>query len=201
MVHGNVASPPHARLIAKTWSWEIHLALDSPISSWMKEKRIPGGFYQTDPAIPWRCRLLFCSAGGLGILQRGHLFLLPADPPLPRDGSGWPRSCRRAPARSCPVAGRDGRWLRCPAAFHTHAGFTWQNKLLLITCPYGRGRGGGGTPSRRSCRLSQLCFQKNNAVKARGNLLWRGLVAANPKMCCTLRGRGERRFAAPCSCS
>lgn len=128
MVHGNVASP-HAGLIAKAWSWEIHLACDSPISSWMRERIL--GFHQTDPAIPWCCLLPFCTTWSWDFAAGiSHLFLLPADLPWQSDGLGWPRLCHRALARSCLLAGRDGHCPWCPAVSPTYTDSTWKNKLL-----------------------------------------------------------------------
>lgn len=158
-VHGSVVPLPRARLIAKTWSWETHLAHGGLIGSWIKERKKSQDESADRPGDPLAASCF--AARGLGILQWGALFLLPADLPLPGDdGLGWPRLCRRALACSCPAAGRDGRRPRCPTAFHARA--TWKSKPALIACPYGRDPGADCTPSQELQALngSQLFVYK-----------------------------------------
>lgn len=82
-----------------------------------------------------RCLLLFCTTCSwdfaTGIF---HLFLLPEDLPWLGDGLGWPRLCHRALARSCLLAGRDGRCPWCPAVSPTCPGSTWKKLLPSPAC-------------------------------------------------------------------
>lgn len=74
---------------------------------------------------------------------------------------GWPRLCHRALARSCLVAGRDGRCPWCPAVSPTHTGCPWKNKLLpsLVHTAGSRSGGSGGLgpegKARRTWNFSQ----------------------------------------------
>lgn len=142
---------PSVRFIAKIWSWEIHLAPDHPISSWMKEK-IPG----------WTCRRFLSD-------RASDPVALP--PPLAARGLGYfsNRSicfCLRQICL-CPVVAWDGRG--CATGLR-HTPAWWQEGMAGVPgvlqhfvrlaeqaashrLPIWQELGGNFTPSQRSCRL------------------------------------------------
>lgn len=91
---------------------------------------------QTDPAIPWRCRLLFRGTWSWDFAT-GAFVSAPGGSALAGRWLGMTEAVSRG-SGTLPPGGREG----CPASpVSCGISYPWQNKLLLIACPYGSGRG------------------------------------------------------------